>query len=40
VTGNVDHVGRQTGVASAAVTDSAGRLFAQGTSTCLILAAE
>jgi len=34
--GKVVHVGRQTGIAEGRVTDSAGRLLAWGSTTCLI----
>jgi uncharacterized protein (TIGR00369 family) len=35
--GAVDHVGRQMAAATATVTDESGRLYAQGTCTCMIL---
>ena len=35
--GEATHVGRRTGVAEGRLVDGAGRLYAQGTTTCLIL---
>jgi uncharacterized protein (TIGR00369 family) len=34
--GEVEHVGRRTGVASGRIEDAAGRLYARGTTTCLV----
>jgi uncharacterized protein (TIGR00369 family) len=35
-TGEATHVGRRTGVAEGRLVDAAGRLYAQGSTTCLI----
>lgn len=36
-TGIVDHAGRSTGVATGRITDAAGKLYATGSTTCLIM---
>ena len=35
--GVADHVGRSTGVATGRITDAAGRLYATGSTTCIVL---
>lgn len=35
--GIADHVGRSTGVATGRITDEAGRLYATGSTTCIVL---
>lgn len=35
--GEIDHVGRRTGVSHARIEDAAGKLYATGTTTCLVL---
>ncbi|MFQ6549528.1 PaaI family thioesterase [Aestuariibius sp. 2305UL40-4] len=35
--GNVQHVGRSTGVASGEIRDAAGKLYATGSTTCIIM---
>ncbi|MEO1316303.1 MAG: PaaI family thioesterase [Pseudomonadota bacterium] len=35
--GEIDHVGRRTGVSHARIEDAAGKVYATGTTTCLVL---